>query len=582
VAIELALVRVGRALRPDERTLLSALVTLRALTHEPLATRDDDALVDLADAVDPDDDAVFSEISTAGSALRAAAVEADALCEAAFGSAPALDRLHPQVALELTPVGIQLVTGLVWQALASGKQRLLLAGLECSPQLASSLLGCVPEGVDAVGLLTDPSERWLRRNLLARGVEAVRSGSDPVMRLLMADGLPPAEFLDRIDDLQLELRPTDVGLVIGPASTLIDHLPTRALDTQRDALLRQGALRHVVRLPAGFDARAPRQHLALWILAPAGQATLPADRWLLASDLSSRAMDTVAIEQLVGDVVAGLGSTRHAAAHAFAAAQVVSVPSLMATRGPLAGPGTRPHRLSEAASPSGRAEQVLRVRAALAALSTSRPDRFAGLHVGAPSRPTGQRRTPGELVTADALVREGRLRVIAGTRITPDLPEGPVKVISAADVLTHAGGAATGARAIDPLDLTRHHPRAQRVEAGDVAFVTSPRPAAVVCREPGPVVAYPARILRFSDDEVVPEVAAAVINALPATDRRWRGWAIPRAEHSAYDGLRDLLRAVEDERADLATRHTQLDELTHLLTGGAARGTLTLTTEGDD
>ena len=120
------------------------------------------------------------------------------------------------------------------------------------------------------------------------------------------------------------------------------------------------------------------------------------------------------------------------------------------------------------------------------------------------------------------------------------------------------------------------------MEGGDVVFVTSPRPAAVVCRDPGAVVAFPARILRVLGSELVPELVASLINALPATDKRWRGWAFPRADHTAYEALTDLLRAIEDERADLATRHTQLDELTHLLTAGPARGTLTIsTTEGD-
>ncbi len=587
-AIEVALLRIGPAAVRDRATLLQALVTLRSLHGQPIGDLDDEALVDLADELDPDDQALFSEISHAGADLQPAAHEADELCEGAYGPAPALDRLRRRAPLELTTPGVDLVRTLTWEVsrqLPAGRR--LLAGLESSTQLAAELLATMPEDAPVTVLASDPSARWFRRHLLTRAIESTASGEAPVLRLLALDDLPPAELLDRVDEVQLELRPGDVALVIAPSATLVDRLPTNSLEAQRDGLLRLGALRHLVRLPAGLNTRAPRQSLALWVLAPRPHTVTPADRTILISDLSGRALDAASTDLLIGDIVADLATPGDAArSHAFANARLVSLPTLIAGRGALVPTGTRPQRLSDLTPTTSRAEQVLRTRGVLAQLAEPRPSRFGTTSVGAAAPQPNSRRTPGELVTIDELNHEGSLRVIPGTRLDLDrLADGTVPVITADDVLTHAGRPAHASTAVDPLDLTRHHPRARRAEAGDIAFVTSPRPTAVVCREPGSVVAYPARTLRVQNSELVPEAVAAIINALPETDRRWGGWSFPRADHTAYDALTDLLRAIEDERADLATRHTQLDELSHLLTGGAARGTLALTTtpttEGD-
>ena len=598
-AIEVALLRIGPAAVRDRATLLQALVTLRSLHGQPIGDLDDEALVDLADELDPDDAALFSEISRAGADLHPAALEADELCEAAYGPAPAMDRMRRRAPLELTAPGVDLVRSLTWEitrqlpvrSSTTGHQhpagRRLLAGLESSTQLAAELLASVPEDEAVTVLAPDPSARWLRRHLLTRAIESTASDEAPVVRLLALDDIPPSELLDRVDEVQLELRPGDVALVIAPSATLVDRLPTNALETQRDGLLRLGALRHLVRLPAGLNTRAPRQSLALWVLAPRPRTVTPAERTILVSDLSGRVLETASTDLLIGDIVADLVTPGDAArSHAFANARLVSLPTLIAGRGALVPTGTRPQRLTDLTPTASRAEQVLRTRGVLAQLAESRPSRFGTTSVGAVAPQPNSRRTPGELVTVEDLIHEGNLVVIRGSRLDLDrLADGPVPVITAEDVLTQAGRPAHAATGVDPLDLTRHHPRARRAEAGDIAFVTSPRPAAVVCREPGSVVAYPARTLRVQNSELVPEAVAAIINALPETDRRWHGWSFPRADHTAYDALTDLLRAIEDERADLATRHTQLDELAHLLTGGAARGTLALTTtpttEGD-
>ncbi len=587
-AVELALVTIAGSRGPvvqGRQIVLEALVTLRGLAGGPLGDLSRDDVVDLADEHDPDDVALFSEISGAGADLMDAVAEADDLCEAAFGAAEALDRLRHHSALELTAQGVDLIRALVWGLSGQGGGPLVLAGLESSPQMAADLLASVPEGSEVLALHSDPSARWLTRNLLTRQIPHSTKGLDRVIRVLATDGLSHVELLDRVDELQLELRPGDFGVVIGAAATLIDRLPSATLATHRDGLLRLGALRHAVRLPAGLNTKAPRQALAVWVLAPNTQPIPPGQRWLLTSDLSGGTLDDAVISHLVGDIVAGLGSPRETATHAFAAAQVVSLPSLIAGRGPLVAPGTRPQRLADIAPGGGRAEQVLKARTVLAQLTEERPSRFTDIHVGLPRAAESRRRIPGEPVTIETLLHTGTVKVIPGTRVDLDrLGDGSLPVITSDDVTARIGTAARATVSVDPIDLTRLYPRARRVEEGDIVFVTSPRPAAVVCREPGAVVGFPARVLRVLGSELVPEMVAALINALPETDKRWRGWAFPRADHTAYDHLTTLLRAIEDERADLATRHTQLDQLAHLLTGGPARGTLTLTTsttEGD-
>lgn len=585
-AVDVPLVQIGQHLPTERVALLESLITLRSLTDRPLSDLDHESLVDLADECDPDDLAFFTEISGAGAELLDAAAEADALCEAAFGPAPAFDRLRHPGSFELADAGVDLMTAIVRHATVPGRTPRLVAGLESSPQLAAAILRSSPDDVEVTSLVTDPSPRWLQRNLLVRRAVAATDRTAPIVQLLAVNDLPASDLLNHVDDLQLELRPGDIGLVLGPADILVDRLPTATLDGQRDSLLRLGAVRLVVRLPAGLKPRASRQRLALWVIAPPTSPLPPADRWLFVSDLSSRPLDAVAIDQLVGDIAAALGSEAELKQHVFATARAVSLPALIAARGPLVALGTRPPRLTEGPAAHSPAEHVLATRTVLAALSAEPADRFGAVEVDVPVAADTTRRLPGQPATVDTLLDESHLRVFPGTRIVIDgLAEGTVEVITASDVHARRDRTAYSSIRVDPLDLTLRHPRARRVEAGDVVFVTSPRPAAMICREAGAVVAYPARILRVVGREVVPEVAAALINALHDRDRQWRGWRFPRADHRHSDALTEVLRAIEDERADLTTRHTQLDELTRLLTAGATLGTLALTTkpttEGD-
>lgn len=568
---------------------LEALTTLRGLSHESLTQRSWPDLLDLADELDPDDEFMYSEIEAASAGDRGILDDVDQLCEAIFGAAAALEYVfrtreatNPHA---LTTAGQSLVTRLVWDAAAHGCESIVLTGLPVSRMTAGRLISARPESLDVTVATDDPS-RWLTRLLRLRGVHRV---ARPVegrrsIHVVVPSGLDADDVLDRVDEAQLGLRPGDVAIAIGAAATLTDAITSAEVERHRDHLLRLESVRHVVRLPAGTIVSAPRRHLAAWVVAPASELLPVADRRVLISDVSNRNLDDSLVDDLVADVVAGLEPRHLAAAHAFVASRVVSLPRLMATRGALITPGVRPQRLHDVMPQLEGADIVVKARAVRGELVAGAPNRLAQVAIDpAVRRP---HRTASS-ATLDELLDNGSVRVVSGCRLDPDsLAAGTVEIITAADVLARAGHGAEGSVRVDTLDLEARYSRARRTEPGDVVFVTSPRPAAVVCREGGAVVAAPARTLRSCNAEVVPEAVAATVNALPTDDPRWLGWAIPLVDPADGSALATALRAIEDERSNLARRHTRLDDLTTLLVRGVTQGILslsdpTLSTEGD-
>ena len=228
------------------------------------------------------------------------------------------------------------------------------------------------------------------------------------------------------------------------------------------------------------------------------------------------------------------------------------------------------------------AADVLAVQRLLAHLAQPTSGRFRDV-VAEVAAPTDSRSAPGVgWISVADLVTSGALTTHPGVRL--DLfqtADGAAEVVCSDDVLRARGREVRGSGSIDPLDLESQAPRARRCERGDIVFVTSPRPAAAVCRAGAAVVTFPARILRCRDTRLIPEAIAATINALPAADKRWRGWQLPVVAAAQAGSFQALLRAIEDERADLDARHTDLDNLTGLMTTGAARGPLAITIEGE-
>src|SRR5699024_12593037 len=80
---------------------------------------------------------------------------------------------------------------------------------------------------------------------------------------------------------------------------------------------RGGRVRAAVRLPAKRVAAAPRQHLAVWVLGPAPGRVPIAERTTVVGDLSDAVLDGDAADDLVTDVIAGLGDPATTRGHAY-------------------------------------------------------------------------------------------------------------------------------------------------------------------------------------------------------------------------------------------------------------------------
>lgn len=551
-----------------ESAALEALVVLGAMSDRPLTDMAAHEILDLADELDPDDDFAFTEVEALSEDLPRLAARSAALSEAAFGPAGALAALAPRDAA-LDTNATHVVADVVASILdGEAMQALALTGPASSVQIARSVLDRLPEGMPYDVLITDSQDceatRRVRRAVVARGLSVSRATSRPVVTVAdvgSASATTAAAVLSAAEEVQLDLRPDDTAVVLGPASALVDAPGDPQLDLVRSDVLRSGRLRCIVRLPKGLVPASPRAALALWVFGPDRGLPPIADRWVATFDLSDRALSPEVTAALVSDIAATLAEPRLGAVHAFALGRLERVPDVLARRGSLVSRGATPRRLSVPGT-----EIVVEARRLAESLAASTSDA-----VLAPSAIL-TRRPPAPLLTLDEHITTGALAVIPGTRMDPaELTAGSVRVLRVDDLAAMPGEAATSTLGVDPFDLEVAAPRARRTEPGDIVFCTAPRPRAAVDREGRAVVCAPARILRTAPDSgISPQALAAAINAQPATSREWRSWRVMRLQASEAASLSGALRAVEDERTRLRHRLDTLDQLTHHLTTGAA------------
>jgi hypothetical protein len=382
-----------------------------------------------------------------------------------------------------------------------------------------------------------------------------------------------AQMLASIENIVVQMDDDQLGVVLAPASVLSDGRVTREVDDLRSAVLRSGRVRAIVRLPAGLVPRKPQQAQALWVLGAAHERIDLADRWTLVADLSAVALDDLAIDDLVSDLVASLGDRATVRAHAFRFARLVLTRTLLASRGSLVA-GARPAR-----RPPATHDQAARVDALVAAVNNTAADALGSLHLAVESGPGSA--TVGS-ATVDSLLAGGSLRYIPGNRIDETdvgagrTNAGGVRLICPADVL---GDRPLGQQRIDPLRFAAAYPAGRVTEPGDVVFCTTPRPAAIVDEEGTSVVVFPARILRIDQAEpngLVAPVLAADINALPAADKTWRRWTLSQVPTGQRSALADALTSVSERRRQAQEQLMRLDELSGLLMRGVTSGAFTL------
>lgn len=583
---------------------VTALIALRAALGRPLAGLTAGELLDAADAADPDDDCLYSEVEAIDD-LAELSLYVDQLVEASFGEGEAVERAvrtartHAD-AMTLSPGCVALgaaILGAISMRLRStagdaspvfidpsgDAVDILASAVAASAGDADDQLVAIGPAASASALPAAGIAREARRRLRAHGVHVIPDGhagaaADRPDLLVHVLGTPAgrpglAEQLQVLDDAMMRLAPGGTAVILGSASVLCDGALPREADGIRAGLLRTGRVRAIVRLPRGLRPSAPRQHLALWVVgAPPADVELT-DRWIMSTDLSTGLPESGAERQLASDLAFSLGGLAELRAHAFRFLRPAPARRLLASTESLvaaAGDGS-----SMRSSPVTPAELALRVEDLAGVLDIPLTVR--------PTPPQAERRSPTRPATVGDRITAGHLRRLPGTRLGPIVEPraagtGRISVIGTDEVLD---ASRLGTRSVDRLRVAADFPSARLTEPGDVVFITSPRPAALVDRAGFAVVLAPARVLRITgegDAELVPEALVADIGARAASDIEWRAWPLRSVDARQKPALTPVLHAIEAERAEAQRRLARLDDLERTLVDGLARDALQLTT----
>lgn len=565
----------------------SALIALRHLVGGPLSGLDAEELLDEADAADPDDEFLYSEIEALGQGAAALARHVDQLVEAAYAPADAFEqlmadrfraglRVHAETALSDEAMG-----------LAAGCAVELASGALDSPVFVDSTPGgsdllvtinqLLPESSDPTFLTRTDRGRTALRRLVAHGMhrealEVSPAGEFSVDRPAVHVAVyPPAgapamsseEILGSLENTVLQMDDTQSGVIVAPAAALTDAPPSAEAAAIRGDLLRSGRVRAVVRLPAGLVPGKTRQSLALWILGPAHASVPIAERWTLVADLSAVPLRPDVVQDLVGDVAVAMGSAQEIRAHSMRFAHLVATSRLLARRGGLV-------TSQSSAARADAAEQAVRVDRLLAALKQPEAAIPLAVELG--------RGTPRD-ATVQELLDLGRLKYRKGVRLDASLPltdDGGTRVLGLSEL--GCGDGQKRERRIDLLVLTKAHPAARLTEPGDVVFATTPEPRAVVDTHGGSLVEAPARVLRISATDpggLMAELLAADVNS--TVSKEWRRWRVRLVPESTAQTLRPVLAMLEAEQAAAARRLEHLSQLTTLIRDGVSAGGLVVT-----
>ncbi len=547
----------------------SALLLLQELSGE------------LLQEVDPVDAVVALEAHQVDSVLDpSAAMKAlgddklcaavDELAEAAFSGSQVLDRLVEKFAKPggpwadeaLTSAGVELLGRVIAELQRIEPRTIAPAG---------------PGGLVAISELprhageTDcwtfeyrsaesPAARAAWRRLAAHGLcveghdrsaDAKPSPSGVLYVMQWQDVSAGPQFFDRVEDMLIDMGDRDILVVIGPANLMTD----RQGDGRRRKLLIPSEsyvapLRYVARLPNGLSKFGGRRRLALWVF---GRAT---SSWTVAGSHSDSRIDVAALTAIAADVAAAISDSRDLHAHAFHSSSVLESSYLL----------RQPELVAPSASgtPNNGDEQLARVWEL---------DQGFLDDVELSAAPAQQ----AQISLARATRELGR--DMAGARLPGDIlgsPEPGWAIVIGPDEVRDP--ALIGRRGIDRLTLEVQAPRAQLTQPGDVIYVATGGPAAVVDQHGGHVVMAPARIFRCRDAEtddrqLVPAVVAADIAAQRGSDRStWRLRTVPA---SVVAPLHVITQRTYRRRQRLLDELKCLDEFETEVLGGLSAGSLT-------
>jgi len=606
-----AFARFDATRRGDEESFhaLTALVALRAAVGSPISALDREQILDVADEVDPDDASIVSELTALDSELLSMARFVDVLVDGAFGASAAFESLLDERfrdghrALTRTALSSE-ATDLVGELaielarsnpFATPERPVFVDPTGAGGDLLIAILGALVDGSD-VSVKTANSvgfgARLVRRRLLAHelpqtlltvtdtGEFEAKGALVHVAQFPTPDSsvMTPEQILSAIENVVLQMDDAQRGVVVAPASVLIDGGLSAEADAMRSTILRSGRLRAMVRLPRGLVTSNPRQALALWVFGPAHATVAAADRWMVVADLVDESLTAATRGDLVGDLSASMGDQLAVRAHAFRFGRRVLSRTILARSGsllvtdkpvvmmPISVPGVQ-HRAPMGAELAARLDRIVDTLGATAP---------AGIRqVSVSDSPTFLPQA-----TLGALAASHHIRCLPGSRIS-DVHVGSDSGYRIIGVDEVTGSAAVGSRTIDRLVLASTYPSARLTEPGDVVFCASPRPRAVVDSAGFSVVEYPARILRINPLDaagLVADVLVSDIGRQSASD--WKRWAVRRVVAAEQAGLVRVLDSVAAERSALVERLRLLDYLTQVFVDGVAVGTLT--TAGSD
>lgn len=549
---------------------VDALLTVRAATGATLHELDVADLQRLAKHADPADDFLGAELVDVDPAWVR---WADLLADAAYSPLEAsrlLERRHDLTRAadgSAGPLSANATTLLerLTHALTVDEAMLFAPAGGVGTALATSVIARTGAEID-LSACSASAGRSIRRRLICEGNPVAPSTPQDTPQLsllrLPADDTPSTtEMLRTIDDLALTMRDEDRSIVVAPTSVLVDALDGTDSRTRAD-ILRSGRIRAIAALPTGLVTSAPRESLALMVLGREVGDVPIAERFTAIADLRDTALTAAARGDLISDLAAAMGSRREVLGHAFRFTSLVRTSSLLASRGALIA-GSRQRRSSAART----ADLPALIDQAYATLGDDAP-----VH----PVPTGESTRVAD-ASVEALIHDGHLRVLGGTRIDPqDYTTSGLAVVHADDLddLAHIG-----ARHVDALAFAAQHPSARLSAPGDVIFRTGPSPRAWVDIDGSKVVAYPARILRITAGDpggLVAHLVATDIAHSTGGPGAWRRWMLRRVPPSSAATLRTALTDLGTRRADLERRLKALDDYTDLLTAGIVAGVVTL------
>lgn len=506
----------------------------------------------------------------------------DELAEAAFSGRALLDRLVGTFSRSdgrwapeaLTRSGSALIVEILRGLLELAPRRLDPqgpGGLLLATDLARALED-EKQPVYGVALADDASStsRAAVRMLAAhaspeRVVDRTSRPDEPHLSLIHCQSTEsPGEFFEKVESVLLDLGPTDVAMVVGPSTLLLDPLHDTTLRAARTRLLLPHStspepLRYVARLPKGLSRFGGRRRLAMWVFGTA--APHAGTEWTVYGEHADTSLDDSSRAALAADVAAALTGGSALTAHAFLRSTRLATSALLGQPDLVLTPFSVLTR--------GGGESMARL--------WELDDGLIGESLSL--RATDENRTDPTIRWSAAL--NGLAQEIRGARLPPETigAPGPGRAaVFGPDEVRNPGR--LGQRTVNRLVLEKAAPRSTLTEAGDVVFVAEGGADAAVDTVGGHVLQAPARILRCqanpSSSRVLhPRVVAADIARQEGRDRHT--WQLRTVPAEAVPALDVASRRLEERRAGLRRQRATLDQLEDELIQAVAAGTLAVT-----